>query len=46
MGLTKSQRIGGIKSDISWLSYRDRIKLIPALLFGKATDVNGKRITL
>lgn len=46
MGLSKSQRIYGIQNDIAWLSYWDRLKLIRPLLFGKATNENGKRITL
>lgn len=32
MGLTRDQRVGGIINDVAWLSWRERLRVLPYLL--------------
>lgn len=44
MGQTKSQFVSGICNQVAWLSWRDRLTILRAILTAYATDENGKRI--
>lgn len=44
MGATRRQRVGGIKNEVSWLTWRERAEVFWALLTLHATDEHGKRI--
>lgn len=44
MGATKEQKVAHICSQVAWLGWRDRVRVLRALVFSKATDEQGRRI--
>ena len=44
MGQTREQRVGGIKHEVAWLTWRERLSVLRALLTSHATDEHGKRV--
>lgn len=37
MGLTRQQRLGSITNDVAWLTFRERLRVLWALLTARAS---------